>query len=460
MENLSTTHPTLLKFYSEHQNIDFETVNLMLVQLLEKIFDSNDNIDKSSADKMMNSINGLCSNFETFKSTLDLKDKSLQDSITLNINNMKNDNMTELTRVIENKNELSKHEFKSSVQSIIENQNEQIQNNIKLMLHDQFPKNNELILSLQPMFNNFQEANKELILSMDSSSSSSKTNMESYLERLSLNYNNLINNCQSNILSRMDTIQTATTSFQDFMNKYQNSSIKGQLSENKLSSILNETFTTGEIINTSGQKCSCDYLLKREDMSDIYFENKDYDRNVPPKEITKFIRDIEEQDSHGVFLSQNSGITSKHNYCIDIHKSNVLVYLHNVNYDPVKIKTAVDIIDHLSSRIEKINSDNGTIENIISQENLENINKEYNDFISHKTNLVQLTRDYHKKLNEQINLLELPNIEKYLNSKFAKIQSSEFVCEICNKWKGTSAKSLAAHKRACKSKQPLMSIET
>ncbi len=88
------------------------------------------------------------------------------------------------------------------------------------MLHDQFPKNNELILSLQPMFNNFQEANKELILSMDSSSS--KTNMESYLERLSLNYNNLINNCQSNILSRMDTIQTATTSFQDFMNKYQN----------------------------------------------------------------------------------------------------------------------------------------------------------------------------------------------------------------------------------------------
>jgi len=186
MDNLSTTHPTLLKFYNEHQNIDFETVNLMLVQLLEKIFDSNDNIDKSSADKMMSSINGLYSQFETFKSTQELKDKSLQDNITFNINNMKNDNMSELTRIIETKNELSKHEFKSTFQSLIESQNDQIQNNIKLMLHEQFPKNNELILSLQPMFNNFQEANKELILSMDSSGSNSKTTMESYMERLTI----------------------------------------------------------------------------------------------------------------------------------------------------------------------------------------------------------------------------------------------------------------------------------
>lgn len=460
MDNLSTTHPTLLKFYNEHQNIDFETVNLMLVQLLEKIFDSNDNIDKSSADKMMSSINDLYSQFETFKSTQELKDKSLQDNITFNINNMKNDNMSELTRIIETKNELSKHEFKSTFQSLIESQNDQIQNNIKLMLHEQFPKNNELILSLQPMFNNFQEANKELILSMDSSGSNSKTTMESYMERLTLNYNNLINNCQSNILSRMDTIQNATTSFQDFMNKYQNSSIKGQYGENKLSSVLNKLFTTGEIINTSGQKCSCDYLLKREDMYDIYFENKDYKDNIPPKEIKKFIRDIEEQDSHGVFLSQNSGITSKSDFHIDIHKNNILIYLHNVNFNEEKIKTAVDIIDHLSSRIEKITTDNGVIENIISQEDLESINKEYNDFISHKTNLIQLTRDYHKKLNEQINLLELPNVEKYLNSKFAKVQSSEFVCDICNKWKGTSLKSLAAHKRSCKMKNQVLSVDT
>jgi len=280
--------------------------------------------------------------------------------------------------------------------------------------------------------------------------------MDIYVERI----NNNFNNYQTLMISRIDTIHNSTSSFQEFMNKYQNSSLKGQFGENKLSSVLNETFTTGEIINTSGTKCSCDYLLKRENTSDIYFENKDYSANVGPKEVKKFIRDIEEQNSHGIFLSQSSGITSKSDYHIDIHKNNVLVYLHNVNFSGEKIKTAVDIIDHLSSRIDNINTENGTIENIISQEDLESINKEYNDFISNKSNLIQLTRDYQKKINEHINLLDLPNIEKYLNSKFAKIQSSDFVCDICNKWKGTNLKSLSAHKRSCKNKIQTLSVET
>tara|TARA_B100001063_G_scaffold37869_2_gene31432 strand:- start:4677 stop:6047 length:1371 start_codon:yes stop_codon:yes gene_type:complete len=456
MNILSTNHPTLLKFYKEHPNIDFETVNIMLVQLLENIFNANDSIEKTSADKIFNSINDLQSIIEIFKSTQELKDKSLYDNITLSMNNMKNDYTGELSRIIENKHELSKHEFKSSVQSVIDSQNELMQNNIKLMLHEQFPKNNDLIVSLQPMLDKFQETNKELIVSLNSSNSTSKQDMDLYVERI----NNNFNNYQTLMISRIDTIHNSTSSFQEFMNKYQNSSLKGQFGENKLSSVLNETFTTGEIINTSGTKCSCDYLLKRESMSDIYFENKDYSANVGPKEVKKFIRDIEEQNSHGIFLSQSSGITSKSDYHIDIHKNNVLVYLHNVNFSGEKIKTAVDIIDHLSSRIDNINTENGTIENIISQEDLESINKEYNDFISNKSNLIQLTRDYQKKINEHINLLDLPNIEKYLNSKFAKIQSSDFVCDICNKWKGTNLKSLAAHKRSCKNKNQTISIET
>ena len=458
MDILSTSHPTLLKFYNEHKNIDFESVNLMLVQLLEKIFDSNDSIEKSSADKIFNSINDLYSQFDTFKSTEELKYRSLQDNFTLHINKMKNDNMNELSRIIENKNELSKHEFNLSLQHSIDSQNESIQNNIKLMLHEQFPKNNDLILSLQPIFEKFQETNKELILSMDSSNS--KTNIDSCLERMNLNYSNLINNYQSNVLSKMDNIQSATSSFQEFMNKYQNSSIKGQFGENKLSSILNETFTTGEIVTTSGIKCSCDYLLKRENMDNIYFENKDYNINVPPKEIKKFIRDIEEQDSHGVFLSQNSGITSKPDFHIDIHKNNILVYLHNVNFDSQKIKTAVDIIDNLSSRINKINND-VNIENSISQEDLDSINNEYINFVNNKTNLIQLARDNQKKLLASVNDMEMPNIEKYLNSKFANVQSSDFLCDICNKFRGTSLKSLAAHKRSCKNKtQCIPAIDT
>ncbi len=450
MEILSTSHPSILKFYIEHPHIDFESVNILFVQLLERIFDNNDNIQKSSADKMLNSINDLFKQFDTFKTTQELKDKSFQDQMNLHVNNMKLENIQEIEKLIKNSNEQSSHEFKSSFATIIEKQNTQIQKDIQLMLHEQFPKNNDLIISLQPMLEKFQQTNKELILSMDSSSS--KTTIDSYMERLSVNYNNLINNYQTNVISKIDLLHNSTSSFQEFINKYQNSSLKGQFGENKLSSVLNECFPVGEIINTSGTKHSCDYLLKREKMKDIYFENKDYESNIPPKEIKKFIRDIEEQDSHGIFLSQSSGITSKPNFHIDIHKNNVLVYLHHVNFDSVKIKTAVDIIDHLSSRIETVNTDNNNHENIISQEELEIINQEYIRFISHKDNLIQLTRDYQKKLSAQINELELPNIEKYLNSKFANIKNSDFLCNICGKFRGTSAKSLAAHQRSCKIK--------
>ena len=103
-----------------------------------------------------------------------------------------------------------------------------------------------------------------------------------------------------------------------------------------------------------------------------------------------------------------------------------MIYLHNVNFDINKIKTAVDIIDHLSSRLNKISSENENIENVITNDELEMINKEYLNFINNKKNLIQLTKDYHKKLNNQINELELPSIEKYLNSKFANVQSCEF----------------------------------
>ena len=68
------------------------------------------------------------------------------------------------------------------------------------------------------------------------------------------------------------------------------------------------------------QSASCDFLLKRENKPTILFENKDYSRNANPEEVKKFIRDINERNQHGIFLSQNSGITTKHNFQIEFHK--------------------------------------------------------------------------------------------------------------------------------------------
>ena len=74
-------------------------------------------------------------------------------------------------------------------------------------------------------------------------------------------------------------------------------------------------------------------------------------------EVKKFIRDIEQQKCHGVFLSQNSGITSKQHFQIDMIGKNIAIYIHNVHYDSTLIKSAVDIIDNLHEKIILLNDD-------------------------------------------------------------------------------------------------------
>jgi hypothetical protein len=93
----------------------------------------------------------------------------------------------------------------------------------------------------------------------------------------------------------------------------------------------------------------------------------------------KFIFDAENIKSHGIFLSQHSGIAGKSNYQIDYHKGLVLLYVHNVDYSREKIQLAVDIIDNLSSKLEEFVEEE-SLETHISRDVLESINTEYQEF--------------------------------------------------------------------------------
>lgn len=106
--------------------------------------------------------------------------------------------------------------------------------------------------------------------------------------------------------------------------------------------------------------------MERPDRPTILFENKDYKQNINKEEIAKFIIDVDNQNTHGIFLSQYSGIAFKQNYQIDIHKGKILVYVQNCEYSIDKIRIAVDIIDNLSVKIEDLTQDDDT--NSISKE--------------------------------------------------------------------------------------------
>jgi hypothetical protein len=195
------------------------------------------------------------------------------------------------------------------------------------------------------------------------------------------------------------------------MLRFENSSVKGRVSENILSNILQDAYRNAEIYETRGETASGDFIIKRNNKTDILVENKDYSKNVSTDQVKKFKRDIEHLNMNGIFLSQSSGIALKKNYTIDIINNNVLIYVHNVKYDIDKIKIAVNIIDQVSKFL-KTNKDTGLN---IKKDKL----KEYNDIISEtvlkKQDLIAIVKRNNKDVISRLEELDIPDIVKFIN---------------------------------------------
>jgi hypothetical protein len=233
----------------------------------------------------------------------------------------------------------------------------------------------------------------------------------------------------------------------DFLVKYKTSSqFKGQASENMLGTILNKMYPEAEIVNTTSLKASGDFLITRSNRQTIMIENKNYEANVNIDETKKFLRDVNEQKTHAIMMSQFSGIATKPNGFIEINDGKVLIYLHNVEYSQDKIKMAIDIIDNLSEKLEEISSFEENDGYLINKDALERINEEHQRFLTQKDIMNNTIKEFNKKLTAQLEELKFPNLAIYLNDKFASIQNQQFICDVCNMQFQTK-RQLGSHKK-------------
>ena len=315
-----------------------------------------------------------------------------------------------------------------------------------------------------------KEKTDKLLFDMNAFLSTSK--METLIHNFEIKYESLISGIHQpilqvislndekinkNINKQQETQEKMLLNLDDFLNKYKNnSSLKGKFSENHLHKVLVHMFPTSEIIDTSKQSHFCDILLKRENKSDILFENKDYADNVSSDEIRKFAFDCETHKINGIMLSQNTGIIGKPNYHIDIVKNKVLVYIHNVDYSSNKIQIAIDIIDTLTNKLKEFDEESDDAsenENIISQEVLLEINNEMNKFATHKETIINMIKESHKRIIDEVKIISIPSLDKYLFSKFGSSKTT-YPCKICNLFVGNCERSLRSHQKGkeCKSK--------
>jgi hypothetical protein len=443
LSELKTTSKKTLEFYNKHKNIDFVQMNDIMVELFEKVITNiNGELTNSLTKELIDTVKNMGKEMTTMKDNVDKLNKEIINSILLKMYEQKSEFINDIKLIIEksdNANLLKiidkmEKEQTKIINDIIPKTNTEYYQKYELLLRefkDEIKNTNQI--------NVIENKHAEMIKNIELSLLNHVHNSE---ERLINNINEIktINILNSEIQKETNTNLTT------YLNKYNNSTLKGQMAENNVEELLCSMYKASEIIKKTKEYKSGDIILKRMNMEPILFEIKDFKVNVPITDIDKFIRDINENNMSGIMLSISSGISNKKNFQIDITKNNnICIYIHNVEYDAEKIRLAVDIIDNLGSKLKE-NKKNITI----TTEIIEQINNDYQTFLLKRDLTINHIKESTKKTIQYIEEMELKNLNNYLSSKFSFKNSSTLNCNLCNHFIGTNLKSLAVHKRKCK----------
>ena len=429
---------TVIEFYKQYSYLDFEQVNLLLVNFLSNIIQEADNgINKGLSVQILQQ----CSD-NNIKMDLMSRDLSIR------MVDLKKEYLEEL------KSQMYINDGKTS-----EKLSKQLEANAEMLIC----KTNNVLASVLPTITD--NVRRDITTSVDLFKNqlmseilkikNNEIDIEQFIQNVDKKFHHQTDEFKQMMTAKTTKDDLIHGEFREFFNKFKNSSLKGGMGECRLGKILTNMFPTGEILDKSGIKESGDYHLKRENKETILLETKEYDRNVNNDEVEKFIRDCTIQNLHGIFLSQNSGITSKNNFKIEYNNGKILVYIHNCEYSADKIQSAIDIIDSLSVKIVESNPDNiHTIPNEI----LDEINAEYQRIIINKQSAINFVKENNKKI---VQLLEegirLPKLDAYLKTKYAQVSKNNLTCEICGKIFETRA-GLSSHARMHKNLPDNISI--
>ena len=430
-------------FYHEHPELDFEKMNIMFTDIIASIMQSTNPVNNSNITSQI--LNGIAN----IQSQLTSQQTEYSKLLFLKLTEFKKEYIDDLKMILSSN-------IADKIAPLIKESNGTILDKTQLLLTELVPKNNE---NLNRQINENIKSFCSSIMDEISKTSKidgeplSQSSLDEFIKTIDSKFSNVIDVIYSNkdaTLSHFSSITSSQNALQtevkDVLKKMENSSSKGKISENIVLNILRGLFPSAEVEYVGSQKESGDIMIHRKDKQRILVENKCYEsRQVTSDQVKKFIHDIDIQNCSGLFLSQEGGIVNKDNFEINIHNRNVLLYIHNVNYDPEIIKIAIDIIDSFKTKLDEVTL---TDDYPISKDTLEEINKEYQLFVEQKLTQLKMVKEFSQKMIKNIEDLQLPCLEKMLSSRFGYITSGKFICEKCN-FIGKNLLALSVHKRTC-----------
>jgi len=479
MQKLELVNPRICAFYKANPSINFEAVNIIFVDLLEKILcNMNNTMTSTINSQMLITLNDNSHHINNLGQSI----ASLKDSISA----MNNDNIANILAKIGD----AKNEYVEDVRAIIhtnthdklgpllEKNNSTLIDKTALIINDIIPRNQiqyhaQIQDSLRGFNKSIHDDTVALLKSVDSQS------IKEFLTNFEIKSSLMLQNVQQPILSfisssedrihtNINTIKDTNSSIQnkfandlgEVLGKFRNTAATQQHSDTQLSSILTKMFSSAEIAAQHSVSNIGLVLLKRIRKQNVLIGHMDTAENVGTDETASFMQLIDDQHSNGIFISQHSGISTKKNYQIEIHNNNIIVYVHNAEYSATKIELAVNIIDNLAMKLQQLKG-HSEEDLTIPKDILDSINNEYQQFINQKNAVIEVFKESQKKVIAQIDDIRFPSLDKYLSGKYsAPIQKTGLKCDLCKAWSGNNLKALAAHKRGCirKNSNPIITI--
>ena len=436
-------------FYQSNPNLNIETLNLILINLLKEMgTDLTKTISSTVIGEILNSVKDIKHNMTNLSDQLSLKlhehNKSFLDTTKLIINATSSENSDKIINLFNRNTD----EFVNKINTIIpKTHQEQI-----LILQKTIQDDLKTFVNSSP---SSETSNKDFLTTIEAKILSIQQPIFSFIH----NHNEQISQKLNSLSEDKHTISKTMRELDTYLNKFNNSSqFKGNISEIKLSELLHKLYKKATITDSRRDKNAGDFILERENKNAILIENKRYEtQHVPAEETNKFLRDCKSQNMNGLMISQHTGFANKNNFEIDINENKVLLYITYVDYNPDIIEAAINLIDNLSEKIQELENMKETDGFMIDKATLDNINKEYQTFLTTKLLIITNIKTEHKKIIHEIEKnLNLPNISLYLSGKYASVTNKIFECDECDA-KYPTQRGLNGHKNAHSIKQEKLS---
>lgn len=443
LPSFTITNKRVCEFYKANPQYDFETINVCMVEFLEKFQEIKmPSMDTNFAEKMLRKLDDYQKDWLVQYNKQQYT--QLQNTVTL-----KEQYLDEMkTNLKQTHQDIFLPQLAAQWQTW---QNQDIATQTDLM-KTTIQREIEILASKSLNSQNLQDCTTKLEERMSALMHASEMRLQMQLKESTQQIEQLkkVGQGQEQMHNQVN----------DLLRKMDNSSSKGKVSETILGHVIHNLYPMGDIRAVGTTKETGDIMMLRDNKPTILLENKNYDRNVGQDEVQKFLRDVETQKCCGILLAQNYGIANRSNYEIHVYQGQICIYLHSVQYSPEKIKAAVDIIDHLYPLISQHNTKQQTEDIIVEYPFLEELNKEYQQFIQQKLAQIKTVKDYSQKMLSQIDEMKMPQWAQWLSKYFSQsLSTKDTQCSYCG-FTAKTANGLTAHLRACKKRKMANTLES